>query len=196
MNAQDNKKNMENVEQDNLSRIVNCGETLKHFEPVGLGKMCKYIIKFLKDSSRYGNRAKEFKRYYDLASKYPDNIEEISYVFGDKYINSMVYGFVSSYFLEAIMTEVLTKEEREKAKKILNELKSSGLSLEDYLQCRTEYDSSKDLFEQLSLVDSYIYYEMRKYEIQLKNDEINRSIDTIRKRNNQISRDPRLWLKI
>jgi len=187
---------MEQIEQDFFNRIVKSSEETKHFEPVGLKEMCRYIIKLLNDETRYGKHASSFKDYYDLASQYPNNIEDISYVFAGKYISSMAYGFVSSSFLEAIMSEILTEEEKEKAKKILDELKKSGLSLKDYFQSRAEYDQSKDLFEQLSLIDTYVYYEINKYWIQLNNDEINRAIDAIDKRNNQISKDPRLWLKM
>ena len=108
----------------------------------------------------------------------------------------MPYGFVSSSFLEKIMSAVLTKEEKEKSEQILNDLKNSGLSRKEYFQSKTEYNLSKDLFDQLSLIDAYVYYEMRKYEIQLKNEEMNRIIDAIDKRNDRISKDPQLWLKM
>ncbi len=186
----------EDTEDFFLNCIAKRSGAINHSEPIGLKEMCKYIIKLLNDETRYGKCAKDFKGYYDLASQYPNNIEEISHVFAEKYIKSMTYGFVSSSFLETIMSEILTKEELEKANKIIDWLKDSGLSLDDYFQTRTEYDSSEDLFDQLSLVDSYVYYEMRKYEIQLKNDEMNRIIDANQRRNNRISKDPQLWLKM
>lgn len=187
---------MEQVEQDFWDRIIRSSETLKHFEPVGLKDMCRYITKFLKDESRYGDHVKQFNKYYKLASQYPNNVEKISNVFAGTFTNSMTYGFVSSSFLEKIMSAVLTKEEKEKSEQILNDLKNSGLSRKEYFQSKTEYNLSKDLFDQLSLIDAYVYYEMRKYEIQLKNEEMNRIIDAIDKRNDRISKDPQLWLKM
>ena len=187
---------MSEVEQDFFDRILSGNNIEKKFEPVGLREMCRYLTKFLQDESRYGNHTKQYKNYYRLASKYPNNMEKLKSTFGGKFKQSMVYGFVSSSLLEEIITTVLTEAEQSKAKRIIDELKNSGLSFDDYYQSKTEYDSNRDLFDQLSLVDTYIYYEMRMHRIQLETDEVNRSIDAINKRKNLIYKDPTIWFKV